>query len=142
MRNCHARHPPNRKPSNRDPLVGGVKAQRDGYLALILGQAAAAKALAEIAALEPVSAERLPERRNVTAQNIGFTVCWLVAVGLVRRYRTWSTRTGTSSSSTGGCPGWTNFGACFGSSEGGVWNGRPYRSRICRKVGLSSRDRT
>ena len=87
----HRLRPPStvhdRKPSNRDRRPGGVKAQRDGYPALILGQAAATKTLAEIAALEPVSVERLPEMQNVTPQNIGFTVRRLVAVGLVRRYR-------------------------------------------------------
>ena len=87
----HRRRPPStvhdRKPSNRDRRPGGVKAQRDGYPALILGQAAATKTLAEIAALEPVSVEDLPEMRNVSAQNIGYTVRRLVAVGLVRRYQ-------------------------------------------------------
>lgn len=76
-----------RKPNNRDRRLGGVKAKREGYPALILGQAAATKTLVEIAALEPVGAERLPERQNVSVQNIGFTVRRLVAAGLVRRYQ-------------------------------------------------------
>jgi hypothetical protein len=76
-----------RTPSPLGRKKTGSKSQRRGIPALIFGQAAATKVLAEIAALEPVAIEDLPERKNVTAQNIGYTVRRLVSVGLVRRYR-------------------------------------------------------
>jgi len=75
-----------RTPAPRGRRAAGIKTGRRGYPALFLGQAAATKTLAEIAHLEPVAIEALPERSLVTAQNLGFTTRRLVAVGLVQRY--------------------------------------------------------
>ena len=44
--------------------------------------------MAEIAFLQPVRIEALPEHRVVSAANLGITVRRLIAVGLVKRYRT------------------------------------------------------
>jgi hypothetical protein len=76
-----------RTPSPRGRQQTGLKAKRTGFPALILGQAAATKTLVEIAVLQPVAVNDLPERALVTDANLGHAVRRLVALSLVRRYR-------------------------------------------------------
>lgn len=81
----HSVHDRNPKPHGRKRF--GTKSCRIGYPALFLGSAAVTKTLTEIAALEPVVINDLPERHNVTDANLGHTVRRLIALGLVRRFR-------------------------------------------------------
>jgi len=62
------------------------KAHRPGYPAFVLGSSAVTKTLVEIAALEPVAVNDIPERERVTDANLGHTVRRLTALGIVRRY--------------------------------------------------------
>ena len=67
--------------------ASGPKSRRSGFPALFLGSSAVTKTLVEIAALEPIAVKDLPERRNVTDANLGYTVRRLIRLGLVQRFK-------------------------------------------------------
>lgn len=65
----------------------GLRSQRDGYPALFLGTAAITKMLVEVAALEPVFIEDLPDRQDHARMVIFIGLRRALNAGIIRRYR-------------------------------------------------------